>query len=116
LFSPLCEDRVVYDWFQSAAKFHLGSELTFEKSSASCRASSVITLDHRNSHYCSINFQRQAQKTLREFSAPSADNVLVEPSINIGAENFKIKTGLITMVQAILFYGKANQDASAHLQ
>jgi uncharacterized protein YggU (UPF0235/DUF167 family) len=57
-----------------------------------------------------------AQKTLREFSASSADNVPIRPSVNTGAENFQIKTGLITMVQASPFYGKANEDASAHLQ
>jgi hypothetical protein len=57
-----------------------------------------------------------AQKTLREFSASSADNVPIRPSVNTGAENFQIKTGLITMVQASPFYGKANEDASTHLQ
>jgi hypothetical protein len=52
-----------------------------------------------------------AQKTLRDFSAPSADNVPVGPSITTGVENFEIKMGLITMVQANTFYGKANEDA-----
>jgi hypothetical protein len=57
-----------------------------------------------------------AQKTLRDFSAPCADNVLVGPSVINGAKNFKIMTSLIMMVQVIPFYGKANEDASAHLQ
>jgi uncharacterized protein YggU (UPF0235/DUF167 family) len=57
-----------------------------------------------------------AQKTLHEFSAPSADNVPIGPSVNTGDENFKIKMGLIMMVQASPFRGKANEDASAHLQ
>jgi hypothetical protein len=52
-----------------------------------------------------------AQKALRDFSAPSADNVPVGPSITTGVENFEIKMGLITMVQANTFYGKANEDA-----
>ena len=39
-----------------------------------------------------------AQKTLRDFSAPSTNNVPVGPNVNIGGENFEIKTGLITMV------------------
>jgi hypothetical protein len=56
-----------------------------------------------------------AQKTLREISTSSADNVPVRPSVNTRTENFEIKTGLITMVQASPFYGKANEDASAHL-
>ena len=57
-----------------------------------------------------------AQKTLREFSAPSAANILTGPAINAGENSFEIRTGLITMVQASPFYGKANEDASAHLQ
>jgi uncharacterized protein YggU (UPF0235/DUF167 family) len=56
-----------------------------------------------------------AQKTLREFSAPSADNVSVGPSANTRVENFEMKMGLIKIVQACPFYGKANEDASAHL-
>jgi len=57
-----------------------------------------------------------AQKTLRDYSAPSASQVPTGPEVNTGGENFEIKTGLITMVQASPFCGKANEDASAHLQ
>lgn len=57
-----------------------------------------------------------AQKTLREFSAPSASNVLVGPTITSEADNFEIRIGLITMVQVSPFCGKANEDANTHLQ
>ena len=57
-----------------------------------------------------------AQKTLCDYSAPSTTQVPVGPEVNIGWENFEIKTGLITMVQASPFCVKANEDASAHLQ
>ena len=57
-----------------------------------------------------------AQKTLKDFSAPSASNGPVGPNVSNGGENFEIKTGLITMVQASPFCGKANEDVSAHLQ
>src|SRR6185437_2949153 len=57
-----------------------------------------------------------AQKTLRDYSAPSASQVPTRPEVNTGGENFEIKTGLITMVQASPFCGKANEDSSAHLQ
>ena len=57
-----------------------------------------------------------AQKTLHDYSAPSANQVPTGPEVNTGGENFEIKTGLITMVQASPFCGKANEDASAHLQ
>ena len=43
-----------------------------------------------------------AEKTLREFSVPSTDNVATCPNIN--------------MVQASSFCGKPNEDANAHLQ
>ena len=56
------------------------------------------------------------QKTLCDYSAPSANQVPTGPEVNNGGENFEIKTGLITMVQASPFCGKANEDASAHLQ
>ena len=57
-----------------------------------------------------------AQKALRDYSAPSANQVPTGPEVNTGGENFEIKTGLITMVQASPFCDKANEDASAHLQ
>ena len=56
------------------------------------------------------------QKTLLDYSAPSASNIFVGPEVSTGGENFEIKMGLITMVQASPFSGKANEDASAHLQ
>ena len=60
--------------------------------------------------------QAMTQKTLRDYSTPSASQVPTGPEVNTGGENFEIKTGLITMVQASPFCGKANEDASAHLQ
>ena len=57
-----------------------------------------------------------AQKTLCDYSAPSANQVPTGPEVNTGGENLEIKTGLITMVQASSFCGKANEDACAHLQ
>ena len=54
--------------------------------------------------------QAMAQKTLRDYSAPSANQVPTGPEVNIRGENFEIKMGLITMVQASPFCGKANED------
>jgi hypothetical protein len=56
------------------------------------------------------------EKTLREYSAPSADEMPTDPEINTGNRNFEINNGLITMVQASQLCGKPNEDASAHLQ
>ncbi len=64
----------------------------------------------------SSSFKTMAEKTLREFAAPSAENVPVGPQINLGDTDFDLKSSLITMAQASLFCGKPNKDASAHLQ
>ena len=60
--------------------------------------------------------EAMAEKTLREFSVPSTDNVATGPNINVGDVNFELKSSLINMVQAISFCGKPNEDANAHLQ
>ena len=57
-----------------------------------------------------------ASKTLREFAAPSADNVAVGPQVNIGDVDFDLKSRLIMMAQDSPFCGKPNEDANAHLQ
>ena len=57
-----------------------------------------------------------AEKTLREFSVPTTDNVATSPNINVGDVNFELKSSLINMVQASPFYGKPNDDANTHSQ
>jgi hypothetical protein len=51
------------------------------------------------------------EKTLREYSAPSTNQVPTGPEIKTRNGNFEIKTGLITMVHASPFCGKPNEDA-----
>ena len=47
-----------------------------------------------------------AEKTLRDFSDPSATNVATGPNVDVGDVNFELKSSLINMVQASPFYGK----------
>ena len=56
-----------------------------------------------------------AQKTLRQFSAPSNSHIPTGLNNDHGTDGFEIKTGLINMVQPSLFCGKASEDAHAHL-
>ena len=56
-----------------------------------------------------------ANKSIREFSAPTTDNIRTGPAAEIDG-NFELKPGLINMVQSNKFYGKTHEDASAHLQ
>jgi hypothetical protein len=57
-----------------------------------------------------------ADKMLHEYSIPIVANVPVGPAINMGDVNFKLKTGLIMMVQANPFCGLPSDDANTHLQ
>jgi hypothetical protein len=57
-----------------------------------------------------------AKKTLREFSAPSIENIRTRPTLKTNNLEFKLKPSLINMVQATPLSGKAHEDASVHLQ
>jgi hypothetical protein len=57
-----------------------------------------------------------AEKTLREFSAPSTENICVGPTLNTNNHEFELKPSLINMVQPTTFSGKAYEDASVDLQ
>ena len=57
-----------------------------------------------------------ADKTLREFSAPSIENIHTGPTLKTTNLEFELKPSLINMVQATPFSGRAQEDASAHLQ
>ena len=56
-----------------------------------------------------------ANKSIREFSGPTTDNIRTGPAMEVNY-NFELKPRLINMVQANQFCGKAHEDASAHLQ
>ena len=55
-------------------------------------------------------------KTLREFFAPSIENIRTRPTLKTDNLEFELKPSLINMVQATPFSRKAHEDASAHLQ
>jgi hypothetical protein len=60
-------------------------------------------------------FDAMANKSLREFSAPTTDNIRTGPAADI-EKSFELKPALINMVQASQSCRKAHEDASAHLQ
>jgi hypothetical protein len=78
----------------------------------------VLTLeleDHRIRRSLTPEFEAMAQKSLREFSAPTTANIRTGPEVNVGDNGFELKPALITIVQANQFCGKAHEDASAYL-
>ena len=56
-----------------------------------------------------------AEKTLCDFSIPSAANVATRPNVDVRDVNFELKSSLINMVQASPFCGKPNEDGNSHL-
>ena len=72
--------------------------------------------DHRSFiRNLTSEFEAMANKSIHKFSAPTTDNIRTRPAVNI-ERTFELKPGLINMVQANQFYGKAHEDASALLQ
>jgi hypothetical protein len=57
-----------------------------------------------------------ANKSLREYSAPSLDNIRTGLTVAVGNAAFELKPVLINMVQASQFFGEAHEDANKHLQ
>ena len=57
-----------------------------------------------------------AERTLHDFSVPSAANVATGPNVDVGDMNFEQKSSLINMVQPSPFCGKPDEDTNAHLQ
>ena len=100
--------------------FELPENFVEDPESLLRRARANLTPTRRDSRANSSDIpapsEVMAGKTLRDYSAPSADNVPTGPAVNVGDANFELKTGLINMVQSSPFCGKANEDASAHLQ
>ncbi|RLM70106.1 hypothetical protein C2845_PM17G08760 [Panicum miliaceum] len=57
-----------------------------------------------------------AQKTLRQYSTPSRSHIPTGLDNTQGTDGFELKAGLVNMVQASPFCGKATEDANTHLQ
>jgi hypothetical protein len=55
-------------------------------------------------------------RCINDFSTPSSANSRTGLEMNIKDGSFELKLALINMVQQSPFYGKASEDANAHLQ
>jgi hypothetical protein len=79
------------------------------------RVSALESEDNHIRRSLTPKFQAMANKSLREFSAPTTANIRTGPEVNVRDNGFKLKPTLINMVQASQFCGKAYEDSSAHL-
>jgi hypothetical protein len=61
-------------------------------------------------------FEVMANKSLREYSAPTPDNIRTGLTVVVGNAAFELKPAPINMVQASQFCGKGHEDTNKHLQ
>ena len=80
------------------------------------KVSTLESEDNQIRRSLTPEFEAMADRTLREFSAPTTANIRTGPTVNVGDNGFELKPALINMVQASQFCGKTHEDASAHLQ
>jgi hypothetical protein len=80
------------------------------------RVSTLESEDIRIRRSLTLEFEAMANKSFREFSAPTTANIRTRPEVNVGDNGFELKHMLINMVQASQFSGKVHEDASVHLQ
>jgi hypothetical protein len=91
-------------------------EVLLRKAKASLKKVLTLELEDNRIRSLTLEFEAMANKTLREFSAPTTTNIHTGPPTDVGENGFDLKPTLINMVQASQFCEKAHEDASAHLQ
>ena len=75
-------------------------EALFRRAKAKLKKVSALESDG-NQTRCSLTpvFEAMADKTFREFSAPTTANIHTGPTVNVGDNGFNLKPALINMVQ-----------------
>jgi hypothetical protein len=64
------------------------------------RVSALESEDNHIRRSLTPKFKAMANKSLREFSAPTTTNICTGPEVNVGDNGFELKPALINMVQA----------------
>jgi hypothetical protein len=103
--------------FDLSKDYTSNPEAILRKTRARLKKTSVVETsgDSQAKRSLALEFEAMADKTLRELSASTTTNIHMGPAVNVRENGFELKPALITMVQASQFYGKAHEDASAHL-
>ena len=63
------------------------------------KVSALESEDNQIRRSLTPKFEAMADKTLREFSAPTTANICTGPNVNVGDNGFELKPALINMVQ-----------------
>ena len=64
------------------------------------KVSALESEDNQTRRSLTPVFEALADKTLREFFAPTMANIRTGPTVNVGDNGFELKPALINMVQA----------------
>ena len=80
------------------------------------KVSALKSEDNHIRRSITLEFEAMANRTLREFSAPTTTNIRTGLTVNVRDNGFELKPTLINMVQVSQFCGKAHEDVSGHLQ
>ena len=64
------------------------------------KVSALESEDNQIRRSLTPDFEAMADKTLREFSAPTTANIRTGPTVNVRDNGFELKLALINMVQA----------------
>jgi hypothetical protein len=81
-------------------------EALIRRTRAKLKNSALESEDNQIRQSLTPDFEAIANKTLREFSAPTTANIHTRPAINVGDNGFELKPALINMVQANQFCRK----------
>jgi hypothetical protein len=90
----------MYDQFWSSDKLLGRSEVLLRKAKASLKKVLTLELEDNRIRSLTPEFEAMANKTLREFFAPTTANIYTRPQTNVGENGFELKPTLINMVQA----------------
>ena len=90
--------------FDSPTNYIENSKTLLRRTKAKLKKVLALELeDNQTRQSLTLVFEAMADKTLREFSAPTTANIHTGPAINIGDNDFELKPALINMVQASSF-------------
>jgi len=109
------ENRIVYEWLDLSNNFINNPEALLRKN-MSRTASSSATPPTNKPFTPAPSVSTAMARSLHDYSTPAVANVPIGPVVNTRNGNFKLHTGLLTMVQANQFHGLPHEEANAHLQ
>ena len=91
----------MYDRFWHSTNYVDDTEALLKRTKAKLKKVSALeSEENQTRRSLTLVLEAMADKTLREFSAPTMTNIHTRPTINVRDNGFELKPALINMVQA----------------